>query len=298
MMSRNGGVEAMSRVLEELLELLDLEMIEEGIFRGQSQDLGWGTVYGGQALGQGLSAAAQTVDRSRPAHSFHAYFLRRGDPRRPIVYHVESTRDGASFSTRRVKAVQHGRPIFFMAASFQHHGDGLDHQVEAPEVAAPEDLPTLEERIERFREQIPEQLRAHIAMDLPIEMRPVDVSNPVAPEPRKPLQHMWLRAKGSLPDRPATHRQLLAYASDFSMLDTVLMPHGRSYWQGELRMASIDHAMWFHRDFRFDDWVLYAIDSPSASGDRGFARGQIFDRSGRLVASTTQEGMIRQVGPR
>ena len=284
-------------MLDELIELLDLETIEEGIFRGQSQDLGWGVVYGGQALGQGLSAAAQTVDPARPAHSFHAYFLRRGDPRRPIVYHVESTRDGASISTRRVKAVQHGRPIFFMAASFQRPSDGLDHQAEAPEVTQPEDLQSLEQITERFREEIPEPLRAHIALDLPIEMRPVHVANPVAPEPREPLQQIWLRARGSLPDRPATHRQLLAYASDFSLLDTVLMPHGRSYWQGDLRMASIDHAMWFHRDFHFDDWVLYAIDSPNASGARGLARGQLFDRSGRLVASTAQEGMIRQVRP-
>jgi acyl-CoA thioesterase-2 len=297
MMARIGGDAKMSRVLDELVELLELEMIEEGIFRGQSQDLGWGAVYGGQALGQGLSAAAQTVDAARPAHSFHAYFLRRGDPLRPIVYHVESTRDGTSFSTRRVRAVQHGRPIFFMAASFQLREEGLDHQAEAPEVNGPEDLPTIEELTERFRDEIPGPLRAHIAMELPVEMRPVTISNPVTPEPTQPVQHIWLRARGSLPARPATHRQLLAYASDFSLLDTALLPHGRSYWQGDLRMASIDHAMWFHRDFSLDDWVLYSIDSPNASGARGLARGQLFDRSGRLVASTAQEGMIRRVSP-
>jgi acyl-CoA thioesterase-2 len=285
----------MSRVLDRLLELLELECIDEDVFLGPSQDLGWGTVFGGQVLGQALSAAGRTVDGTRHAHSLHGYFLRPGDPRKSITYHVERTRDGASFSTRRIRAHQDGPPIFFMAASFQRPERGLEHQEEMPRVPGPEGLASYHELTRRYLHLAPETLRASLDVEWPIEMRPVEVSDPMAPEPAEPRARVWLRAEAPLPDDERVHRHLLAWASDFSLLDTALAPHGRSYWQGDLKMASIDHAMWFHRPFRADDWLLYAMDSPNASGARGLTRGEIFDRSGRLVASTAQEGLIRDL---
>jgi acyl-CoA thioesterase-2 len=285
----------MSRVLDRLLELLELESLEDDAFRGASQDLGWGTVFGGQVLGQALSAAGRTVDDSRHAHSLHAYFLRPGDPSQAITYFVERTRDGASFSTRRIRAHQDGPPIFFMAASFQRPEVGLDHQDEMPDVPGPDGLPSFDELTRRYLHLAPESLRASLDVEWPIEMRPVEVSDPLDPKPREPKGAVWLRAAAELPDDQRMHRYLLAYASDFSLLDTALAPHGRTYWQGDLKMASIDHAMWFHRPFRADEWLLYAMDSPNAFGARGLVRGQIFDRSGRLVASTAQEGMIRDL---
>jgi acyl-CoA thioesterase-2 len=286
---------AMSRVLDRLLELLELEDIGGDAFRGPSQDLGWGTVFGGQVLGQALVAAGRTVDGDRLAHSLHAYFLRPGDPARPISYHVERTRDGASFSTRRIRADQDGPPIFFMAASFQRSEPGLDHQAAMPEVPGPDGLASFEELTRRYLHLAPEHLRASLDISWPFEMRPVEVDNPLAPRPAAPLSHLWLRSAGPLPDDDRLHRCLLAYASDFSLLDTALAPHGRSYWQGRLRMASIDHAMWFHRSFRADEWLLYAMDSPNACGSRGLVRGELYDRTGRLVASIAQEGMIRDL---
>jgi acyl-CoA thioesterase-2 len=293
---RGGAREArMSRVLDRLLELLELETIDEDVFRGPSQDLGWGTVFGGQVLGQALLAAGRTVDGRRKAHSLHAYFLRPGDPRRPMTYRVERTRDGASFSTRGVRASQDGPPIFFMAASFQRPERGLDHQAAMPKVPGPDGLPSFEELTRRFLPLAPEPLRASLDIEWPFEMRPVEAFNPLEPRAAAPVSHLWLRSAVPLPDDDRVHRCLLAYASDFALLDTALVPHGRSYWQGELRMASIDHAMWFHRGFRADDWLLYAMDSPTASGSRGLVRGQLFDRGGQLVASTAQEGMIRDL---
>jgi len=285
----------MSRVLEELLDLLKLETVGDDVFLGQSQDLGWGRVYGGQVLGQALSAAERTVDTTRQAHSLHGYFLRPGNPREPIEYWVERTRNGRSFSTRRIRAEQGGRPIFFMAASFQIRETGLEHQDAAPDVARPDNLLSFTDLIRENADRLPDAMSDSAMMDFPIEMRPVKVSDPMNPSPTDPVKHVWLQATADLPDDPALHRYLLAYASDFILLDTALLPHGRTIWQGNLRMASIDHAMWFHHDIKMDDWLLYALESPSASGARGLVRGQFFDRSGVLVASLSQEGLVRPV---
>jgi len=285
----------MSYVLEELLHLLKLENVGDDVFLGQSQDLGWGRVYGGQVLGQALSAAERTVDSTRQAHSLHGYFLRPGNPNEPIEYRVERTRDGRSFSTRRIRAEQAGRPIFFMAASFQICEAGLEHQEAAPDVAGPDGLLSFTELIRKYADLLPKVMRDWAMMDFPIEMRPVKVTDPMNTTPSEPVQHVWLRVGSDLPDDPALHRYLLAYASDFILLDTALLPHARSYWKGNVRAASIDHAMWFHHDFRMDDWLLYALDSPSAAGARGMVRGQFFDPRGVLVASVVQEGLIRPV---
>ncbi len=285
----------MSRGLEELLNLLKLEARGDDVFLGDSQDLGWGRVYGGQVLGQALSAARRTVDSARPAHSLHGYFLRPGDPDQPVEYRVERTRDGRSFTTRRIRAEQLGRPIFFMAASFQTPESGLDHQDEMPEVPGPEGLLSHAELIHQHADLLPEAVSSWAMMDFPIEMRPVKGSDPMNPRPSPAQQQVWLRAESALPDDSALHRYLLAYASDFVLLDTALLPHGRNYWQGNLRMASIDHAMWFHDDFRLDDWLLYAMDGPRAAGARGLVRGQFFNQSGVRVASVAQEGLVRLI---
>jgi acyl-CoA thioesterase-2 len=287
----------MSDRLAALLDILDPEAIGNGCFLGQSQDLGFGAVFGGQVLGQGLAAAEQTVPPERVVHSLHSYFLRPGDPALPINYNVEVTRDGRSFSTRRIRAEQHERPIFFMAASFQEAEQGLSHQAEMPEAEGPEGVATYSEITSRYLDLIPEHMRDTITYYGPIEMRPVQINDPVDPQPAEPVRHIWLKTEGVLPDDPKIHRRLLAYASDFSFLATALFPHGRSYWQGNIKMATIDHAMWFHRQLRFDEWLLYSMESPSASNARGLVRGQIFDRRGRLVASTIQEGLIRERHP-
>lgn len=295
MVIQSKDAAASSNAIRKLLEQLDVEEIRDGVFLGESQDLGWGRVYGGQVLGQALAAAERTVDTSRLAHSLHGYFLRPGDPRQPIEYLVELTREGRSFTTRRIRAEQDGRPIFFMAASFQNPEPGLEHQDEMPEVRGPDGLMSYTELINGFQSVLPEAMSDWAMMDSPIEMRPVEVSNPMSPEPSDPVQYMWLRAASALPDSPALHRCVLAYASDFSLLDTALLPHGTNYWQGTVRTASIDHAMWFHRDFRMDEWLLFSMDSPSAAGARGLVRGQFHDVDGRLVASAVQEGLMRPV---
>ncbi len=286
----------MGRVLDELLELLELERIEENLFRGHSQDLGFGAVFGGQVIGQALSAARHTVLGDRPVHSFHCYFLRPGDARRPIVYDVEAIRDGRSVSTRRVKAIQRGQPIFFMTASFHESAPGLDHQDDMPQVTPPEDLEPDTTRARRHRDLIPEAMRGFFMTETPIEIRTVDPGDPRRPGPRPARRHLWFRANGALTADERVHRYLLAYASDFSFLVTALQPHGIAFWQPGVRIASIDHAMWFHRPLRFDEWLLYAVDSPTASGTRALVRGRIFSRDGRLVASTAQEGLIRVRG--
>jgi acyl-CoA thioesterase-2 len=284
----------MSKVLEDLLELLSLEQIEQNIFRGQSQDLGWGNVFGGQVLGQALSAARQTVPAERAVHSMHGYFLRTGDASRPIVYDVDCIRDGHSFTTRRVVAIQNGRPIFNFSASFQIHEDGFDHQADAPEAPQPDELTSELEYFRRFADKIPEPLRQRATAERPIEVRPRELYNPAAPKVRPPNRAVWFRADGPLPDDLAVHQYLLAYASDFHFLTTAMQPHGVSWLTPGMQVASLDHAMWFHRSFRMDDWLLYYVDSPSASGARGLVRGQFFTRDGVLVASTTQEGLMRQ----
>jgi acyl-CoA thioesterase-2 len=280
-------------VLTELIDLLQLERIEENLFRGPSQDLGWGRVFGGQVVGQALSAAHQTVPEDRQVHSVHAYFLRPGDAQLPIVYQVDPIRNGRSFTTRRVVAIQNGRAILNLAASFQIDEPGLEHQDEAPEVRSPDDLLSERDLALRVIDRIPPPLRAMATAVRPIEIRPVRPFDPLKPKPRAPRRQVWFRTCGPLPDDPALHRYLLTYASDFHFLATSMQPHGVSWLTPGFQVASIDHAMWFHRPFRMDDWLLYDIDSPSASGARGLVRGRFFDRAGQLVATTVQEGLIR-----
>jgi acyl-CoA thioesterase II len=282
-----------THVLEELLDLLKLEPIEENIFRGQSQDLGFGNVYGGQVLGQALSAAYQTVPPERRAHSLHAYFLRPGDVRRPIIYNVDCIRDGKSFTTRRVVAVQKGRAIFNLAASFQIDEGGFEHQDAAPDVPGPDGLASELELVNRIAAQIPSPIREKLLCRRPIEVRPVNPMNPFAPEKREPVRYHWIRAIDRMPDDPAVHQYLLAYASDYGLMVTSLYPHGQSFWQPAMQVASLDHVMWFHRPFRMDEWLLYAMHSPNACKARGLAIGKIYDRRGDLVAAVGQEGLIR-----
>jgi len=285
-------------VVSELIELLSLERLEDNLFRGESRDIGTKYVFGGQVLGQALSAAQATLTHARDAHSLHAYFLRAGNIDHPIVYEVDRTRDGGTFSVRRVTAIQHGKVIFFCAASFQEREAGAEHQLPMPEVPGPADiepappippgvLATLPTKVQRWLDRMgPFEFR-HVAVD---GLGPRDELNPPR---RPPLQQVWFRLAEKVGDAPELHRALLAYASDFQLLGTATFPHGISYYQPNVQMASLDHALWFHRPFRADEWLLYSIDSPSAQGSRGLARGLIYDRDGHLVASTAQEGLIR-----
>jgi acyl-CoA thioesterase-2 len=284
----------MQQLLSDLVDLLALERLDRDLFRGNSQDLGWGAIFGGQVLGQALSAAAQTVSADRAVHSLHGYFLRAGDLRRPIVYSVDRLRDGKSFSTRRVDAVQEGEAIFSLEASFQVEEEGLEHQDPMPDVPPPEALRSERELALAFADRLPAAFRAIATAERPIEIRPVEPRNPLKPTAVEPRRQLWVRAIDALPDDAALHRYMLAYASDFSFLGTALDPHGVSWLTPGMQVASLDHAMWFHRPFRFDDWLLYSVDSPSASGSRGLVRGRFFDRAGRLVASCAQEGLIRR----
>ena len=287
----------------ELVELLSLERLEDNLFRGQSRDIGTKYVFGGQVLGQALSAAQATMDSTgaaRDAHSLHAYFLRAGNIDAPIVYSVDRTRDGGSFSVRRVTAIQHGQPIFFLAASFQQHEDGAEHQLPMPDVPAPEDLEPTQALSPEQMAKLPSKVQRWLTRQGPFEFRHVafmgeGLRDELNPRKRPPYQQVWFRLSERVGDAPELHRALLAYASDFHLLGTATFPHGISYYQPDVLMASLDHALWFHRPFRADEWLLYSIDSPSAQGARGLARGQIFDRDGRLVASTAQEGLIRVV---
>jgi acyl-CoA thioesterase-2 len=283
----------MSRVLEELLSLLELERIEENLFRGQSQDLGFRALFGGQVLGQGLSAASRTVEPARKAHSLHAYFLRAGDATLPVVYTVDRVRDGGSFTTRRVVAVQKGQPILTMMASFQLEEEGYTHGDVMPEVPPPEDLVDEHAVWTQHLERIPEPLRERLTAERPLEFRQVDPLDPFHPDVRAPQRAVWFRARGKLPDDPQVHRYLLAYASDYSLLGVALQPHEVSFVTRRLQLASIDHALWIHGELRLDDWLLYTMDSPWAGNGRGLARGRIFSRDGRLVASVAQEGLMR-----
>jgi acyl-CoA thioesterase-2 len=281
-----------NQLLEDLIKVMTLERLEDDLFRGESRDIGSPQVFGGQVLGQALMAAAATVE-GRAAHSLHAYFLRRGDFDSPIVYEVDRARDGNHFSTRRVVAIQHGAQIFNLSASFQSVEDGLDHQLPMPDVPPPEELTDLDEHLRAFLPQLPAGLRRVLERKRPFEFRPVKPLNILEPQTTPALRSIWFRAVERLPTDEALHRCLLAYVSDFNLLDTAVMPHGYPLPPRKLVMASIDHAMWFHRAMRVDEWLLYATDSPSASGARGFARGSIFSADGRLVASTSQEGLMR-----
>ena len=282
----------MPNAIETLLSVLDLEPLEHNLFRGRSPQVGWQRVFGGQVIGQALVAAARTVS-NRGAHSLHAYFMRPGDPAVPIIYEVDRIRDGNSFATRRVVAIQHGEAIFAMSASFQIEEPGLDHQIPMPDVPPPEKLPSEADLKAAYLHNAPEGVRRYWDRPRPIELRPVDLRHYVSREPLEPTQYVPVRAPERLPDDPDIHRCVLAYASDMTLLDTSLFAHGRSIFDPDLQAASLDHAMWFHRPFRADEWLLYAEDSPSASGARGFTRGSLFSRDGRLVASVAQEGLIR-----
>ena len=281
--------------LASLTDRLDLEQLDRDLFRGFSPDDGRPMVFGGQVAAQSLVAAVRTTEgeASRPVHSLHAYFLRPGDPKIPIIYHVDRIRDGRSFTTRRVVAKQRGQAIFNMAASFQRPEPGKEHQADPPDVPGPHGLPSELDLIRRVEDRIPEEKRDFYTRDRPIEVRPVDPADPFDPQEKAPERHLWFRAQGALPDDARTHRSVLAYASDYGLLGTALRPHGLSFVQPELQLASLDHALWFHRDVRLDDWLLYAMESPSASGARGYTRGQIFTEDGTLVASVAQEGLMR-----
>ncbi|HLJ37980.1 MAG TPA: acyl-CoA thioesterase II [Steroidobacteraceae bacterium] len=281
----------MDHRLADLLQLLELEPLEENLFRGESRDIGAPQVFGGQVLGQALTAAAATVE-ARVVHSLHAYFLRRGDFNAPIVYQVDRSLDGHSFSNRRVVAIQHGEQIFNMTASFQIAESGYDHQLDMPHVPPPESLPDPAPPA-ALLEKLPEKVRRFFGEARPFEFRLVQAVDYLNPRPAPPLRQIWVRAVGPLGDGEMLHRRLLAYVSDFFLLDTATLPHGTSFLKSSLIMATIDHAMWFHRPLRVDEWLLCAMESPSASGARGFARASIFARDGRLVASAAQEGLMR-----
>jgi len=280
--------------LNNLLKILDLEQLDDNLFRGMSPQDGWQRVYGGQVLGQALMAAIRLVPPTRIANSLHAYFLLGGDPKHPILYEVERTRDGGSFSTRRVKAVQHGRMIFVMGVSFHDPESGFDHAAPMPDVPKPEDLKSANEVFAALLDKLPENMRTYWSRERPIDMRPVDLSRYMKREIRDPVQSIWLKPNGVLPDEPAIHQGMLAYASDLTLLDTALIAHAKLLFDADMQLASLDHALWFHRPFRWDDWILYAQDSPSASGARGFCRGALYTRDGTLIASTVQEGLMRK----
>jgi acyl-CoA thioesterase-2 len=279
--------------VEELLSLLQLERIEHNLFRGESRDIGTRYVFGGQVLGQALSAAQQTVDDDRVAHSLHAYFLRAGDFEHPIVYQVERTRDGGSFSVRRVTAIQHGQPIFNFSASFQVEEIGVEHQLPMPSVPRPDDLAPASPLPGEELAKLPPKLQRWFGRSGPFEFRHVYPRDELNPPKLPPFQQVWFRLSSRIDDSPGLHRALLAYASDFHLVGTTMFPHGISFLQRNVQVASLDHAMWFHRPFRVDEWLLYACDSPTAQGGRGLARGMIYSEDGRLVASTAQEGLIR-----
>ncbi len=280
--------------LDALLATLDLEPLEDNLFRGPRGIEGWQRVFGGQVLGQALVAAARTVDPERPVHSLHGYFLLAGDPSRAIVYDVERIRDGGSFTTRRVKAIQHGRPIFSMSSSFHKAEAGFEHQSTMPEVPSPEALPNPKDAIAGHLDVLPAAMRSYWSRERPIDMRVPDLSRYLTREKKTPLQNIWIKAAGRLPDDPIVHQAVLAYASDFTLLDTALIAHGKLLFDVDVQLASLDHGLWFHRPFRADEWMLYVQDSPSAFGARGFCRGSIYTREGTLIASVVQEGLMRQ----
>lgn len=283
----------MSNAIATLLTILDLEKLEEDLYRGTSPQVGWQRVFGGQVIGQALVAAQRTVDPQRRIHSLHGYFMRPGDPQVPIIYEVDRIRDGNSFTTRRVVAIQHGKAIFSMSGSFQVIESGLEHFLAMPDIVSPETLPSEKELAEQYIDHAPENVRSYWLRDRPVEIRPVDMTHYLSNRKLEPAQNIWFRATGTLPDNPAIQEAVLAYASDMTLLDTSLFAHGRAVFDPALQVASLDHAMWFHRPFKLDQWHLYTQDSPNASGARGFTRGSIYSRDGTLIASTTQEGLIR-----
>lgn len=286
--------EEKTRIMEKLIATLDLEKLEEDLFRGKSPQNGWQRVFGGQVIAQALMAAQRCVATDRFVHSLHAYFMRPGDPAVPIIYQVERIRDGASFTTRRVVAIQHGKAIFSMSASFQLDEEGLDHQVEMPAVPTPESLMGEKEFRDVFLAKAPDAVRRYWGRERPIEIRPVSLVHYLSDEKLEPKAHIWVRTSAPPPDDRHYQAAILAYLSDMTLLDTSLYAHGTSIFDPSLQAASLDHAMWFHRPTRLDDWLLYTQDSPSASGARGMTRGSIYSREGVLIASVAQEGLIRK----
>src|SRR5262245_53744154 len=293
--TRHTGAPQMAAAIQDLLTILDLEQLEVNLFRGRSPQVGWQRVFGGQVIGQALVAASRTVDvADRPPHSLHAYFLLPGDPKVPIIYEVDRIRDGTSFTTRRVVAIQHGQAIFTMAVSFHRDEPGMSHQARIPEVAKPEQLPNEADIKERVLPLMPDPVRRYYERERPIEWRPVELDRYLGKKIENGRFHVWIRATAKLPDEPAIHQCVLAYASDMLLLDSALIPHGRTVFEKTLMAASLDHALWFHRPFRADEWLLYAHDSPNLAGSRGFSRGLIFASDGTLVASVAQEGLLRE----
>ncbi len=283
----------MTDILEDLIQLLTLERLDTNLYRGQSSDIGTNRVFGGQVLGQALAAANNTVE-DRVVHSLHAYFLRKGDHNAPIIYEVDRQRDGRSYTSRRVVAIQHGHPILNLAASFQVPEEGLEHQSSMPQVPAPETLKDVTEYRQQLLERVSESaLPRYLLHDRPFEFRPVQLPQFIDPEPREPRAQIWFKTTGKMPDNDALHRNMLAYVSDYYLIGTATRPHGVSVFSKELQLASLDHALWFQRPFRIDEWLLYSIESPSASGARGLSRGQIFRQDGALVAVVAQEGVMR-----
>lgn len=283
----------MSKALSELLTLLQLSRQDENTFIGESENLGLPQVYGGQVIGQALSAARYTVDSQRTVHSFHSYFLYPGDPEQPILYDVETLRDGQSFSTRRVKAMQNGRSIFYLTASYQQTAEGFEHQNTMPTIPGPENFASENQIAAKIAHLLPEPLKKTFCGERPIEVRPVTVVNPLKPQKLEPKQYLWIKANGPMPDDQLIHQYLLAYASDWGFLVTALQPHGVSLMTPKFQVATIDHSIWYHRPFKMDDWLLFAIESPTASNGRGLVRGEIYSRDGTLVASAVQEGVMR-----
>lgn len=288
-------VDAVSSALDDLIELLDLEQLEVNLFRGLSPDEHQQRVFGGQVAGQALVAAGRTVEPGRPVHSLHSYFLRPGDPSVPIIYEVDRIRDGRSFTTRTVKAIQHGRAIFNLSASFQTREDGPVHEDSMPSVAAPGTLPTMQEQLAPYADRFGPDFRDWVLRDRPIDSRPTMLPGWLDPSPRPPEQDVWIRANGTLPTDPLLHVCVVVYASDLTLLDTAMLPHGASYLDAKYQVASLDHAMWFHDEFRADEWLLYHQHSSRAGGARGFAAGQFFTEDGRLVVTAMQEGLVRPI---
>jgi len=284
----------MSRAMEKLLSILDLERLEQDLFRGNSPQEGWQRVFGGQVIAQALIAAQRTIADDRHVHSLHGYFMRPGDPAVPIVYEVDRIRDGSSFNTRRVVAIQHGKAIFSLSASFQVDEPGLDHQIDMPDIPPPESLIGEADLKERFLKNAPDNVRRYWERERPIEMRPVSLEHYISREKLAPLQNIWVRANGTVPPDRRIQAAILAYLSDMTLLDTALFAHGMSVFSSKIQAASLDHSMWFHRPCAMDDWMLYAQDSPSATGARGLTRGGLYTRDGILIASVAQEGLIRQ----
>lgn len=283
----------MSFSAADLVALLDLEPLEHNIYRGQNRDIGTRRIYGGQVLAQALVAAQRTVDDDRPVHSMHGYFILAGDLSVPVVYFVDRLRDGGSFTTRRVTAIQHGQAIFNLAASFHRHEEGLSHQLEMPDVPPPEEVRPELDVIRARADEIPEGLRPILTQDRPLDFRPVGDEDPFDSSVREARRAMWVKTTGPLDDDPLHHRAVLAYASDYGLIVTALRPHGRTVRSRDMMVASLDHSIWFHRPFRIDEWLLYVVDAPVSSGGRGFARGTYFTRDGELVASVAQEGLVR-----